>query len=459
MKILLAVSGGMDSMTMSDLSLRAAKGECIKGFERFRDAVLGIAHCNFHLRPGDCDEDASLVRSWAEEKGLPYFGADFDTAAYAGNHKLSLEMAARELRYGFFARLCREQAYEAVAVAHHAQDQAETLLLHLIRGCGLEGARGMAVESQVNALWQQEETPLRVLRPMLSYSREEIGEYVRTRGIPFREDRSNAESIFQRNILRNKVLPILSEINPSVVETLFRDAENLARSADALDALASQALSLADVSSQAIRFPAAEESCRDAVYDLSRMLPGSVGELVFRLLRRYGFSREILEDLLSGSRGSGSEGRLFLSRDWRLLQNRSRLRFRSHAFRVLEPELTRLRWEEGLPLKTPVGTSRLDADALPANWELRPWREGDWMCPLGMGGKRKKLSDLFTDLDFDAFDKEDARVIAPAAALPAGEGTAPDPSHVLALVGWRIDESVKVVPGRTRMLLQLRYSL
>ncbi|MBP5397908.1 MAG: tRNA lysidine(34) synthetase TilS [Bacteroidales bacterium] len=453
MKILLAVSGGKDSMTMSDLSLRAARGESIKGFERFRDAVLGIAHCNFHLRPGDCDEDAALVQAWAKKMGLPYFGTDFDTRAYAAEHKLSLEMAARELRYGFFARLCSEQGYEAVAVAHHAQDQAETLLLHLLRSCGLEGARGMAAESRLEG--RQGTAALAILRPMLSYSREAIENYVRERGIPYREDASNAELVFQRNILRNKVLPILGEINPLVVGTLCRDAENFTRSADALDVLAGRALSFADVSSQGIRFPAADENCRDYVYDMSRMLPHTEGELVFRLLRMYGFSPAILEDVLSVAKEENPEGRLFLSEEGRMLQCGSLLRFRRNGYRVREPEVVTMPWEEGTPHKTPEGTTRLDADALPAKWELRPWREGDWMKPLGMDGKRKKLSDLFTDLHFDLFDKEDARVLAPA----EGSETDPECAHVRALVGWRIDESVQVVPGRTKTLLQLRYLL
>ena len=224
MKILLAVSGGKDSMTMSDLALRAAAGELIEGFERFRGATLGIAHCNFHLRPGDCDADASLVEDWAGRNGLPFHRADFDTLAVASGRGISVEMAARELRYDYFARLCREFGYEAVAVAHQADDNAETLLLHLLRGCGLDGACAMAAESVLPAAasavgpsasdGDAYPVPVRplLLRPLLRRTREEINAYTIVHRIAFREDKTNAEPVCQRNVLRGQVFPLLRRI-------------------------------------------------------------------------------------------------------------------------------------------------------------------------------------------------------------------------------------------------------
>ena len=136
MKVLLAVSGGIDSMCMADMFCRAG-GE------------YAIAHCNFHLRGAESDADAEFVEKWAETHGVPFFRADFDTAAYASEHGISIEMAARELRYAWFARIAVQYGFDAVAVAHNANDNAETLILNLLRGTGLRGLRGMASDSSL----------------------------------------------------------------------------------------------------------------------------------------------------------------------------------------------------------------------------------------------------------------------------------------------------------------------
>ena len=481
MKILLAVSGGKDSMTMSDLALRAAEGELIEGFERFRGAVLGIAHCNFHLRPGDCDADASLVEDWAGRHDLPFHQADFDTLAVASERGISVEMAARELRYDYFARLCREFGYEAVAVAHQADDNAETLLLHLLRGCGLDGACAMAAESVLPA------GKAMLLRPLLGHTREEINGYTIVRRVPFREDKSNAESVYQRNLLRNKVFPLLSKINPSAVETLCRDIENFRRSREALDWYVQQTLDkvLVPDSPNALgAIPAADapSACpvADAPIALSAwrcelsLIPGAVlPEVLFRLLSTYGFGSDTVDAVLALARGSGKssncdekargEGRLFYSATYVLLVRGGSLRLRPKNYAAPKPVCERLDWQEGMPLKQSVGVTAVDADALPEGWTLRPWREGDWMRPLGMGGRRKKLSDLFVDLGFDAFDKADAWVLASPEPVCRDEQPAQErasvccpepPSHIWALIGRRIDEFVKIVPGRTQQILR-----
>ncbi len=513
MKILLAVSGGKDSMTMSDLALRAAAGELIEGFERFRGAELGIAHCNFHLRPGDCDADADLVALWAERNGLPFHQADFDTLAVASGRGISVEMAARELRYDYFARLCREFGYEAVAVAHQADDNAETLLLHLLRGCGLDGACAMAPESvlplaatdtgpaeapaSIGAADAAERpaggasvnpAPARplLLRPLLGYTREEINGYTIVRRVPFREDKSNAESVYQRNLLRNKVFPLLSKINPSVVQTLCRDIGNFRRSRQALDWYVQQTLdkalvpdgpnasiSVLDVEPSACPVADAPIALSAWRCDLSHIPEAVLPEVLFRLLSTYGFGSDTVDAVLSlTKRGDGSanatggvvtEGKLFYSATHILLVRGGSLRLRPKDYAPPKPVCERLDWQERMPLKQPEGVTVVDADALPDGWVVRPWREGDWMRPLGMGGRRKKLSDLFVDLGFDAFDKADAWVLASPDSV-SGDGLvaedrasvgSPEPrTHIWALIGRRIDESVRIIPGKTRSILR-----
>lgn len=500
MKILLAVSGGKDSMTMSDLALRAAKGESIDGFERFRGADLGVAHCNFHLRPGDCDADASFVEEWAKERGIPFHRADFDTLAVASGRGISVEMAARELRYDYFARLCREFSYEAVAVAHQADDNAETLLLHLLRGCGLDGACAMAAESVLPLAATDTgpaEAPASIgaddaaerrsggasvnpaparpllLRPLLGHTREEINGYTIVRRVPFREDKSNADSVYQRNLLRNNVFPLFSKINPSAVQTLCRDIENFRRSRRALDWYVQQTLDKALVpdgpnasgSAPAVDTPSAWRC------DLSQIPQAVLPEVLFRLLSAYGFGSETVDAVLTllKEREAGellTEGRLFHSADHILLVRGGSLRLRPKDYAPPKPVCERLDWQEGMSLKQSVGVTAVDADALPEGWTLRPWREGDWLRPLGMGGRRKKLSDLFVDLGFDAFDKADAWVLAspdsapddgPAAQERASVCCPEPPSHIWALIGRRIDESVKIVPGRTRRCCRFHF--
>ena len=213
MRILLAVSGGVDSMYLA----------CRAG-ELFPGAGFGIAHCNFCLRGSESDGDEAFVREFASARGIPFFCTRFSTAAYASENGISIEMAARDLRYAWFSRLCREEGFDAVAVAHNANDNAETLLLNLLRGTGSRGLRGMAEDSMAQGL--------RVLRPLLNLSRGEIEAGMRAMGQDWREDSTNAQSEVKRNKLRNLVFPVFSEINPSFVRTLSRDMAHFRQADD-----------------------------------------------------------------------------------------------------------------------------------------------------------------------------------------------------------------------------------
>ncbi len=220
--ILLAVSGGIDSMYLMHRAPRL-----------FPRASFAVAHCNFGLRNAESDGDEAFVRSGCAAKGLPCLVRRFDTAAYAAAKGISLEMAARELRYAWFADLCHGTAaelagsglagFEAVAVAHNANDNAETLLLNLIRGCGLRGLCGMEERGKVPGA---EDLPL--LRPLLGLERGEIAAWMKKEGLAWREDSSNAESGCRRNVLRNEVFPILQRLNPSLIGTLTRDIRHFA---------------------------------------------------------------------------------------------------------------------------------------------------------------------------------------------------------------------------------------
>ena len=211
-RILLAVSGGIDSMYLAN-----------RAPELFPGARFGVAHCNFRLRGAESDADEAFVRAWCAERGLDCFVERFDTRGYAAQQGISLEMAARELRYGWFAQLCREQGFDAVAVAHNADDNAETLLLNLLRGTGTRGLRGMGDRDGI-------------VRPLLGTSRAEIRAWMQEHGCAWREDSSNADSTPKRNRIRHEVFPVFARINPSFLRTLGEDMQRIARVDDIAEA-------------------------------------------------------------------------------------------------------------------------------------------------------------------------------------------------------------------------------
>ena len=208
---LLAVSGGIDSICLASLFLNSSAGR------RF-----AVAHCNFHLRGEDSDSDEALVADWCGRNGVRYHKADFDTEQYASSHSVSIEMAARELRYDWFASLCKDNGYYGVAVAHNTNDNAETLILNLLRGTGLRGITGMQVETVV-PVTRDELSGVRLLRPMLSFSREQIEEYVAANSLEYHDDRTNAETVYKRNRIRHLVFPVFESLNPSFLTTFARE--------------------------------------------------------------------------------------------------------------------------------------------------------------------------------------------------------------------------------------------
>jgi len=220
--LLVAVSGGIDSICLAEKVRRGG-------------GPFAIAHCNFGLRGAESDGDEDFVRSWAASYGIPCHVKRFDTEAFAKEQGISVEMAARRLRYRWFGQLCRKFAYEAVAVAHNANDNAETLVLNLLRGTGLRGLTGMKEEG---FLPDPDYADIPLLRPLLGSTREELEAFAKDNGLSWREDESNARNDYKRNIVRNLVFPVFARINPSFVQTLNR---NMARFAEEMQSVCKNA--------------------------------------------------------------------------------------------------------------------------------------------------------------------------------------------------------------------------
>lgn len=412
MKILLAVSAGIDSMYLAE-----------RAGELFPGCSFAVAHCNFHLRGDESDGDEAFVRAWCASHGMPLFVQGFDTAGFAAERGISLEMAARELRYRWFARLCADEGFDAVAVAHNADDDAETMLLNLLRGTGTRGLRGMASDGPI----PYGEERGRLLRPLLGLERKEIEAWMRVHGCTWREDGTNADTAIRRNLLRHKVFPLFEGINPSFRESLRRDREHIAQ----VDDIAQEF------------FLEKQPLMQDAEgrIDIGKLLASKHWRyLLFRLTEASGLDTGHLERLIATlETGNLSETRQFGS--WTLSRG-----FLSPTVTPF-PDEPRIRLEviprtSGFSPIPPAGTLYLDADLLPAEPVIRPWRSGDWMVPLGMKG-RKKVSDLFTDLKYSAADKAFARVIE----HPEGG------CRIAALVGRRIDEMLRITEKTARILV------
>lgn len=275
---LLAVSGGIDSICLASLFLNSSA-----------ERRFAVAHCNFHLRGEDSDSDEALVAAWCGRNGVRYHKADFDTEQYASSHNVSIEMAARELRYDWFASLCRENGYYGVAVAHNANDNAETLILNLLRGTGLRGITGMQVESVV-PVTRDELSGVRLLRPMLSFSRKQIEEYVAANSLEYHDDRTNAETVYKRNRIRHLVFPVFESLNPSFLTTFAREMNAF-----------SDVQEIADDYFISVRESVCEPAGKDELLRVNAVRLCGLKHykyVLYRLLEAYGFRDRLLEPVV-----------------------------------------------------------------------------------------------------------------------------------------------------------------
>ncbi len=421
-------------------------------------SALAIAHCNFHLRGAESDADAAFVREFASNAGVKLHETDFDTRAFAAERGVSIEMAARELRYRWFDALCLEYGYDGVCVAHNANDNAETLLLNLVRGTGLKGLCGMAQES-VNPYGT---TP--VLRPMLDWTRERIEAYAADHNLAFRTDSSNLSSEYKRNLIRNEVMPLLLRLNPSLIETLSRDIAHFRQAREIVDDWAETRFSREGLTPQESLVPPFrkgegpiarwegffQEGCKPSRQGLRRIDIAALEQtahweyLLYDALSAYGFSSKIVDQVerLLKDENATVSGRRFESPEYTLVTSTNELIISPKADDAPSPEMPRvelLAWDSSMDPRTERGVILLDADALGGEPCLRLWQEGDWLRPIGLRGK-KKVSDMLTDLKYNISEKENVYVVAGR-----------EPHHVLAVACERVDEEVKVTASSTRV--------
>jgi tRNA(Ile)-lysidine synthase len=459
---LLAVSGGVDSICLADLWVRS-----------FGPDSCAIAHCNFNLRGEDSDGDEAHVTGWAEEHGVRIHKVSFDTVHYASENGISIEMAARELRYTWFGKLCEEHDYKAVVVAHHADDNAETMVLNMVRGAGLKGISGMKSISPLpyssHCHPERSEGSLYLLRPLLTFTRKQIEGHAFAWKVPYREDKTNASTEYRRNSIRHEVFPLFERMNPSYVRTLNREMAYFKDASDIVDQWCSD--QLPKVVMSGCHFDRGQRPSGEISISTSALL--SIPQwryLLYYILEPYGFNSSVLESLESLLTSDRTiSGKRFESEGYTLLTERdSLIVVEKMTSQVVIPDLIgdpfmpirtagayhinahrivveTLPWTPDMPLKQPADTLIFDADKLKFPFVCRKWRQGDWMIPLGMKGK-KKLSDLFTDLKYGHFQKEEAMVIVDL------KGDLAQQQHVAAVLSVRIDDLYKVTKDTKQVI-------
>ena len=383
---IVTLSGGADSVALLLLLKNA-------------DFNVHAAHCNFHLRGDESDRDEAFCVELCQRLGVELHRAHFDTREYAELHKVSIEMAARELRYKWFEQLREDIGAAGICVAHHRDDSVETVLLNLVRGTGLRGLTGIQPRNGY------------ILRPLLCVSRAEIEAFLAEKGQKYVTDSTNLEADVQRNVVRLEVLPLLRKLNPAVAENIQRTAENLAEAQQVLN------VAIASINSSNIL----------DLNDLEKY--GSNEYLVFEWLKKYGFNGDQVRQILDAETGKIVSSAM----GYDVLKDRGRL--------IVEPALEPFKPmripEEGTYVmggsdaefvgkntenktlrvrKMPVYVSKdphiatLDATKVSFPLTVRRVEEGDWMQPYGMKG-RKLLSDLMTDLKMTVFEKRRQLVV------------------------------------------------
>jgi tRNA(Ile)-lysidine synthase len=430
--VLLAVSGGVDSMVMLDLLHRCAAEDHFG---------IAVAHCNHGLRGDESDGDEAFVAARAGELSVPYYTRRFDTARIAADQKRSVQETARDLRYAFFAEHRQNHRMSAVATAHHADDNAETILFHLLRGTGVEGLRGIPLIS----------TDRSIIRPLLNASRTDIDEYARRNAVSFREDSSNRKDDYARNFIRNRLMPaIRAELNPNITETLRRTGMLFS----ALEQYLATTLHPLGKELVAERSETTLILNRDRFHQLPHFLQGYFLHTAGREFLHHEVDWRQVQEMLAIA-GNETGSRMAVGDDCHFMRNRNQLIFRrlpaSEPFSItIEPnqayEFDRFFFQSTEAATTEFSNNRaieyIDAEALSGPLLLRTWVEGDWFIPLGMS-HRRKLSDFFIDEKIPLFEKNSVPILVSA-------------GNIVWICGKRLDDRYKLSP-ETRKALKLEY--
>ncbi len=418
--ILLAVSGGVDSMVMAELFHRA-------GFN------FSIAHCNFGLRGTESNQDEAFVANCAQALGVKFYIKHFKTREYAGFNKISVQMAARTLRYEWFEELIQTEGFKALATAHHLDDQIETFFINVLRGTGISGMHGI-LPNRAN-----------IVHPMMFAFRRQIEEFASEEAITYREDSSNRTTKYIRNKIRHDLIPLLGEINPDFRKTITATIERV-REAE---------LILRNYSNQLAGELLTEEN--DIVkLDIKRLLSYKPVDLyLYAILQNFNFNRSVCSEI-ADALGEIS-GKQFFSGTHRVIKDREYLiiteadddttessdeviidESMNEITRPIHLRLSNIENYDDLVVPKTGNVALLDLTKLKFPLKLRKWKEGDSFIPYGMNNK-KKLSDYFIDNKFSIVEKENAWLLI-------------SNNSIVWLVGHRISNTCRITNETDKIL-------
>ena len=422
-RTLIAVSGGVDSIVLCDLFASA-------GFE------FAIAHCNFQLRENDSVADELFCKSLAEKYKVPFFTIAFDTLQYAAENKIGIQEAARNLRYAWFEKIKNEQKYFYLATAHHANDNAETILYNIIKGTGIKGLRGIVPNKN------------RLIRPLLFAKKEEIQAYQIKNELAFREDKSNESDKYNRNKIRLNIIPEIEKINPSFVNTINVQSEYFS-SIEKIEEKQHQLLFKKIIKQQNGESLIGIKALQKAKNPI---------DFLFHFLKEFGFSFSQCENILATI--ESTETKQFFSQTHQLLKTKKNFVLAEKNEIIFSPILIES-WQD--KLVTPQGEllfSRVDKNDLVIDKNknvayfdekelqfpllIRNIKTADYFYPFGMNGKKKKTSKYFKDLKFDLNQKKRALI------LFSGE-------RVCWLIDERIDDRFKMTDN-TKKVVVIRWN-
>ncbi len=404
-KLLVTVSGGVDSMVLVYLLYKL-------------DMDMALAHCNFSLRMGNSDKDELFVKRLAKQLKISVFVKKFPTREFADKNKISIQMAARDLRYHWFETLRKENNFDYILTAHHLDDQIETFLLNLSRGTGIEGLIGMALKNG------------NIIRPLLNFSKDEIKQFAKENGIYWREDESNKDEKYIRNKLRHRILPILKEINPNFLESFQNTLTYLNYTSDIAITFINKVKG--DI------FEQEGDITKINISKLKRLYPLKM--YIYQLFAPYGFTQ--IEDIYKSLERDPSKQ--FYSVSHRLVRDRTHLLLtkkdiHTNTREVLIQKNTKyinfpfkleLSIEKNIQVNDDRSIAILDFDKLLFPLTLRKWRAQDEFIPLGLKGK-KRLGKFLRDEKLSVLEKENIWLIC-------------SENDVVWVVNHRIDDRFKI---------------
>ncbi|QEK51838.1 tRNA lysidine(34) synthetase TilS [Pedobacter aquae] len=405
--VLLAVSGGKDSVAMAHLFKQA-------------NFSFAIAHCNFQLRGTESDRDEQFVAQLAKTLEVPFHVTSFNTLAYADEHKISTQMAARDLRYRFFEELVSTFNYQKIAVAQHQNDAIETVILNLTRGTGIAGLHGIKTERQ------------NIIRPLMLFKREDIDAYILANQLDFVEDSSNSSTKYIRNKIRHQIIPVMKEINPSLEDTFQK---NIAYFSD-LEAFLKASI-------QEYKQKLFQKHPKGYLISIQKLkeIP-ALHFILTELLLPYGFNSTTVTDVIlgldkeSGKTFFGKDDVLLIDRDFIFLQkiqqeHRTELTLNEDDLMLYFQDFIITQEITETTFSNSQTTAFVDTEKLKYPLALRTWQEGDKFMPLGMKGF-KKLSDFFISLKIPLTQKHLIPVLVNA------------DDHIIWIAGYRLDERFKI---------------